>query len=264
MLVEVDLSGAVDVAAERARYGKDLAAAFQERDKTAAKLANPSFAERAPGPVVAKTRDRLLAAEVGHRPDRSGARRASHRLSTALRALASVEADPVRTTRGPLSSATLVDSPGVAPAAPADADQYVTRLREVEAQITSRWGEGRIHPTKERIAALVDLLGEPQRSYRSIHLTGTNGKTTTARMIEEILYAFGLRTGRYTSPHLSSITERIVLSGEPISARRFVEDLCGNPAVCTAGRWSVRDQAVLLRGDDRTRRSPRSPTRRST
>jgi dihydrofolate synthase/folylpolyglutamate synthase len=97
------------------------------------------------------------------------------------------------------------------------------RLREVEAQITSRWGEGRIHPTKERIAALVDLLGEPQRSYRSIHLTGTNGKTTTARMIEELLYAFGLRTGRYTSPHLSSITERIVLSGEPISARRFVE-----------------------------------------
>ena len=130
---------------------------------------------------------------------------------------------PIPDLRGPLSFATLVDSPGVAPAAPADADQYVTRLREVEAQITSRWGEGRIHPTKERIAALVDLLGDPQRTYRSIHLTGTNGKTTTARMLEELLHAFGLRTGRYTSPHLSSITERIVLSGEPISARRFVE-----------------------------------------
>jgi len=63
VLVEVDLSGAIDVTAERARYAKDLSAAFQERDKTAAKLANPSFAEKAPGPVVAKTRDRLLAAE---------------------------------------------------------------------------------------------------------------------------------------------------------------------------------------------------------
>jgi len=57
------LSGTIDVAAERARYAKDLSAAFQERDKTAAKLANPSFTEKAPGPVVAKTRDRLLAAE---------------------------------------------------------------------------------------------------------------------------------------------------------------------------------------------------------
>ena len=63
VLVEVDLSGTIDVAAERARYAKDLSAAFQERDKTAAKLANPSFTEKAPGPVVAKTRDRLLAAE---------------------------------------------------------------------------------------------------------------------------------------------------------------------------------------------------------
>ena len=91
---------------------------------------------------------------------------------------------PIPDLRGPLSFATLVDSPGVAPAAPADADQYVTRLREVEAQITSRWGEGRIHPTKERIAALVDLLGDPQRTYRSIHLTGTNGTCKTAAGIK--------------------------------------------------------------------------------
>jgi dihydrofolate synthase / folylpolyglutamate synthase len=111
----------------------------------------------------------------------------------------------------------------VAPSAPADADRYLARLRQAEAEITSRWGEGRIHPTKERIQALVDLLGEPQRAYRSVHLTGTNGKTSTARMIEELLHAFGLRTGRYTSPHLSSITERIVLDGEPISPRRFVD-----------------------------------------
>ena len=96
------------------------------------------------------------------------------------------------------------------------------RLREVEAEITARWGEGRMDPTTDRIAALLDLLGEPQRAYRGIHLTGTNGKTTTARMIDELLRAFGLRTGRYTSPHLSSITERIVLDGEPISADAFV------------------------------------------
>ena len=62
--IEMDLSGAVDVPAERARYAKDLGAARQERDKTAAKLANPAFAEKAPEPVVAKTRDRLAAAEA--------------------------------------------------------------------------------------------------------------------------------------------------------------------------------------------------------
>ena len=66
-----------------------------------------------------------------------------------------------------------------------------------------------MHPTRERIEALLDLLGHPQRSYRAIHLTGTNGKTSTARMIDELLRGFGLRTGRFTSPHLSRITERI-------------------------------------------------------
>ena len=61
--------------------------------------------------------------------------------------------------------------------------------------------------------ALVDLLGDPQRAFRGIHLTGTNGKTSTARMIDELLRGFGLRTGRYTSPHLTSVTERIVVDG---------------------------------------------------
>src|ERR1700742_29633 len=80
-----------------------------------------------------------------------------------------------------------------------------------------------MHPTRERIEALLDLLGSPQRNYRSIHLTGTNGKTTTARMIDELLRGFGLRTGRFTSPHLTNITERIVIDGELIDARTFVE-----------------------------------------
>jgi dihydrofolate synthase / folylpolyglutamate synthase len=104
-----------------------------------------------------------------------------------------------------------------------DAEKYASLLRQVEAEVTSRWGEGRLEPTKERIEALLDLLGQPQRNYRAIHLTGTNGKTSTARMIDELVRAFGLRTGRFTSPHLSEITERIVIDGEPISARTFVE-----------------------------------------
>ena len=104
-----------------------------------------------------------------------------------------------------------------------EAEKYAILLRQVEAEVTSRWGEGRIHPTTERIAALLDILGEPQRSYRAIHLTGTNGKTSTARMVEELLRGFGLRTGRFTSPHLSKITERIVIDGAPVSDRIFVE-----------------------------------------
>jgi dihydrofolate synthase/folylpolyglutamate synthase len=104
-----------------------------------------------------------------------------------------------------------------------EAEKYATLLRQVEAEVTGRWGEGRMQPSLERIAALVDLLGQPQRNYRAIHLTGTNGKTSTARMVDELLLGFGLRTGRFTSPHLSQITERIVLDGEPVTPRTFVE-----------------------------------------
>ena len=69
---------------------------------------------------------------------------------------------------------------------------------------------------------LVGLLGEPQRACPVIHITGTNGKTSTARMIDSLLRSRGLRTGRFTSPHLVSIRERIVIDGEPISAEQFV------------------------------------------
>ncbi|MFB9240012.1 bifunctional folylpolyglutamate synthase/dihydrofolate synthase [Plantactinospora siamensis] len=72
-----------------------------------------------------------------------------------------------------------------------------------------------------RIQELLDLLGSPQRAYPSIHLTGTNGKTSTARMIDSLLRAFGLHTGRYTSPHLETVRERIALDGEPVSEQRF-------------------------------------------
>lgn len=96
-------------------------------------------------------------------------------------------------------------------------------LRAVETELAGRWGETKLEPSVTRIAALMDVLGEPQRSYPSIHITGTNGKTSTARMIEALLGAFDLRTGRYTSPHVQSITERISLDGAPISAERFIE-----------------------------------------
>ncbi|HZE50518.1 MAG TPA: folylpolyglutamate synthase/dihydrofolate synthase family protein [Jatrophihabitantaceae bacterium] len=104
-----------------------------------------------------------------------------------------------------------------------EAQRYADLLRMAELDITGRWGEGRMNPSKERIEALVELLGDPQRTYRTIHLTGTNGKTSTARMVDELLRGFGLRTGRFTSPHLTQITERIVVDGEPVSARTFVE-----------------------------------------
>ena len=74
-----------------------------------------------------------------------------------------------------------------------------------------------------RIESLLDLLGTPQRAYPSIHVTGTNGKTSTARMIDALLRAYGLRTGRYTSPHLDTVRERITLNGEPVSEERFVQ-----------------------------------------
>ena len=96
-------------------------------------------------------------------------------------------------------------------------------LARVEAELATRWPESRLDPTLERIEALVDVLGSPQRSYPVVHLTGTNGKTSTARIIDALFRSFGLRTGRSTSPHLSSVTERISIDGEPISAQRFVE-----------------------------------------
>ncbi|AWW39580.1 bifunctional tetrahydrofolate synthase/dihydrofolate synthase [Streptomyces cadmiisoli] len=108
------------------------------------------------------------------------------------------------------------------PARPED-PEVDKALREVEAELATRWGETKLEPSVSRIAALMDVLGEPQRSYPSIHITGTNGKTSTARMIEVLLGSFELRTGRYTSPHVQSITERISLDGAPISAERFVE-----------------------------------------
>jgi dihydrofolate synthase/folylpolyglutamate synthase len=94
-------------------------------------------------------------------------------------------------------------------------------LREVETALATRWPESRIEPSLERVRDLVDLLGNPQNSYPVVHISGTNGKTSTARMVDELLGELGLRTGRFTSPHLESITERICLDGEPVDADHF-------------------------------------------
>lgn len=95
-------------------------------------------------------------------------------------------------------------------------------LAEAEDALLSRWPESRLDPTLDRIVAFVELLGEPQRAYPVVQLTGTNGKTSTARMIETLIRGLGLRTGRFTSPHLESITERLVVDGEPLADEAFV------------------------------------------
>src|SRR5215210_2715256 len=95
--------------------------------------------------------------------------------------------------------------------------------REVESRLLARWPETNLDPSLERIGALCDLLGQPQRAYPVIHLTGTNGKTSTSRMADALLRGLGLRTGRSTSPHVESMTERISIDGAPLTHERFVE-----------------------------------------
>src|SRR5829696_6648580 len=94
---------------------------------------------------------------------------------------------------------------------------------EIVAALTARWPEHRVAPSLGRIRALTELLGDPQHCYPVIHLTGTNGKGSTAAMIDSLLRADGLRTGRFTSPHVMGVTERITVNGEPISDERFDE-----------------------------------------
>ena len=97
-----------------------------------------------------------------------------------------------------------------------------SRIDAIEQALLARWPETRIEPTLDRIAALVDMLGSPQLTYPTIHIGGTNGKTTTSRMIDSLLFEMGLRTGRFTSPHLESYLERIAINGEPIAAKDLI------------------------------------------
>ncbi|MTA95964.1 MAG: dihydrofolate synthase, partial [Actinobacteria bacterium] len=97
-----------------------------------------------------------------------------------------------------------------------------SKLAEIIQELNSRWPENKIEPSLDRIAMLLDYLGNPQETFRSIHLAGTNGKTSTSRMIDSLLRSFGIRTGRYTSPHLEDIRERISIDGELITPEFFI------------------------------------------
>src|SRR3954447_6475335 len=89
-------------------------------------------------------------------------------------------------------------------------------LGRVEKALAGRFPHT-MRPDLTRMTQLVDLLGHPEQAFSSIHLTGTNRQTSTARMIASVLRAFGLRPGRYTSPHLESLAERIAIDGRPAS-----------------------------------------------
>lgn len=97
-----------------------------------------------------------------------------------------------------------------------------SRIAEIIQELNARWPENKIEPSLDRIAMLLDYLGNPQETFRSIHLAGTNGKTSTSRMIDSLLRSFGIRTGRYTSPHLEDIRERISIDGELITPEYFI------------------------------------------
>src|SRR5689334_6863008 len=132
---------------------------------------------------------------------------------------------------------------------------------EVERALLGRWPETKLDPSLDRIRALCQLLGDPQAGYPVIHLTGTNGKTSTARMIDSLLRQLELRTGRFTSPHLQSMTERISIDGQPLTEDAFVDafaDVAAYAPVDVAvvevgmgGSWdatNVADGAVAVIG----------------
>jgi dihydrofolate synthase / folylpolyglutamate synthase len=98
--------------------------------------------------------------------------------------------------------------------------RFEDALRELDA----RQPESMPEPSLDRIRAIAELLDDPQLTYPTVHVTGTNGKTTTARLVAHLACAHGLVAGLYTSPHLLSVTERFELCGEPIGEREFGEE----------------------------------------
>ncbi|MBM6399030.1 bifunctional folylpolyglutamate synthase/dihydrofolate synthase [Phycicoccus sonneratiae] len=118
---------------------------------------------------------------------------------------------------GPVSPA-----PDAAQREAAHALEVRKRMREVEESILARAPEHDLEPSLDRIRAVMELAGDPQRTFPVVHVTGTNGKTSTARIVESVLREMGLKTGRFTSPHLHSMLERIAVAGRPIEAERFL------------------------------------------
>lgn len=108
---------------------------------------------------------------------------------------------------------------------PAEAVPYQTDalgVARVYADLLARAPENKMAPRLDAMRRAVEILGSPEKAAPVIHITGTNGKTSTARMIERLLMAHDIRTGRYTSPHLSKVTERISIDGEPVADTTFV------------------------------------------
>jgi dihydrofolate synthase / folylpolyglutamate synthase len=103
-----------------------------------------------------------------------------------------------------------------------DEKYWFAQSDAVFEKLLLRVPENKIRPRLEPTRRAVELLGDPQRSYRVIHVTGTNGKTSTTRFIERILREHGLRTGRFTSPHLLRLNERMAIDGEPVSDEQLV------------------------------------------
>ena len=102
-------------------------------------------------------------------------------------------------------------------------EQAQARLRQVFGELVARTPEDRMQPRLDPVREVLGLLGDPHRAYPVVHVGGTNGKTSTARLVDALLREHHLRTGRFTSPHLASVTERISVDGEPVSAERFAE-----------------------------------------
>ena len=98
----------------------------------------------------------------------------------------------------------------------------VANRAEAEAFLDARMGHG-VRPGLERITGLLEYMGDPHRTYPTIHVAGTNGKTTVTRMVQQILGAHGLATGGFTSPHLDRVEERFALHGAPIDANGFTD-----------------------------------------
>jgi len=102
-------------------------------------------------------------------------------------------------------------------------DDLELRMAVVTEEILQRSPENVVEPTLSRVARVMDLMGNPQHTFAVVHLTGTNGKTSTTRMVERLLREMGLNTGRFTSPHLHDMRERIAIGGEPIGIQRFLD-----------------------------------------
>ncbi|ULE31889.1 bifunctional tetrahydrofolate synthase/dihydrofolate synthase [Mycobacterium sp. IDR2000157661] len=116
-----------------------------------------------------------------------------------------------------------MSEPEPLPPAEVPTPDEIAALLQVEHLLDQRWPETKLEPSTTRIATLMELLGSPQRTYPAIHIAGTNGKTSVARMVDGLLTAFSRRTGRTISPHLQSAVERISIDGHPISPAQYVE-----------------------------------------